>query len=210
MRSSKTGPVSPTPSHTHQSGPMTWPAAVSTRKRCGRHRWRATRSGPSTTERSSVPARGRTCGTGTTACSATSNSMSSGGSRRSNPLRLQQRCVRPQRRGGEPVYQVETGATKWTAGFPFTKTFVDGEKTPVYGELPVDDNRVPFHPRRLDIPDLINPPGEWNTYDVRVEGRLSNSGRTGSSTACSRMSLSAGATSVWRRRGTRSRFEISA
>lgn len=96
--------------------------------------------------------------------------MSSGGSRRSNPLRLQQRCVRPQRRGGKPVYQVETGATKWTAGFPFTKTFVDGEKTPVYGELPVDDNRVPFHPRRLDTPDLINPPGEWNTYDVRVEG----------------------------------------
>lgn len=67
-------------------------------------------------------------------------------------------------------YQIETGATKQTAGFPFTKTFIDGEKTPIYGEMPVDGELVEFHPRRLDIPDLINPPGEWNTYDVVVEG----------------------------------------
>lgn len=70
----------------------------------------------------------------------------------------------------DQFYQVETGATEQTAGFLFTKEFVDGEKRPVYGSVPTDDGPVPFHPRRPDLPECIAPPGEWNTYDVHVEG----------------------------------------
>jgi hypothetical protein len=68
--------------------------------------------------------------------------------------------------------QVETGFDRRTAGFFFTKKFVDGNKTTVYGLKPDGSGRyVPFDPQQPENPDLINPPGEWNTYDIEVIGR---------------------------------------
>ncbi|GLQ56163.1 3-keto-disaccharide hydrolase [Devosia nitrariae] len=68
--------------------------------------------------------------------------------------------------------QIETGFDRRTAGFFFTKKFVEGNKTAVYGLRPAGENQyVPFDPFDPDIPNLINPAGEWNTYDIAVVGR---------------------------------------
>ena len=68
-------------------------------------------------------------------------------------------------------YQVEVGATKQRAGFIFTKRYVGDEKVTYYGKMPLGDRLVDFHMDRPDIPDLIQPPEAWNTYDLQVQGR---------------------------------------
>jgi hypothetical protein len=68
--------------------------------------------------------------------------------------------------------QVETGYDRTTAGFFFTKKFAFGQKRAIYGSYP-DANGVlrvfdPWQPRNATV---INPPGEWNSYDIKVVGR---------------------------------------
>lgn len=73
---------------------------------------------------------------------------------------------------GNRFTQIETGFDRRTAGFMFTKKFVDGQKTTVYGLRPDDDGGYrPFDPFQMDVPELIRPPGAWNSYDVEVVGR---------------------------------------
>lgn len=68
--------------------------------------------------------------------------------------------------------QIETRYDRTSTGFLFTRKFHFGKKHFVYGLYPSASGELrPFDPQVPDNPTVVNPPGEWNTYDIRVTGR---------------------------------------
>jgi len=68
--------------------------------------------------------------------------------------------------------QIETRYDRTTTGFFFTKTFAFGQKTAIYGFYPSPSGELrPFDPQVPDNPTIVHPPGQWNSYDIRVVGR---------------------------------------
>jgi hypothetical protein len=68
--------------------------------------------------------------------------------------------------------QIETRYDRTSTGFMFSRKFAFGQKHFVYGFYPSASGELrPFDPHVPDNPTLVHPPGQWNSYDIRVVGR---------------------------------------